>query len=117
MISTNDIIRLVARVGELLHGARLTGLEIPREDYDALLDAHRKEMQRYTFELPRPPESFLVFKLGGVTITKAEIPVSKAMSKAGELIIASHRGMDSEVVATRVFRAMREAEDKERGRV
>lgn len=115
MISTNDIIRLDARVGDLLHGARLTGLEIPRDDYDALLDAHRKELRGYTFELPKPPEYFLVLQVAGVTITRPQIPVSAAMCTAAQAVMGTGFSLEK---AKLLYRAMQDArEAEERGRV
>lgn len=108
-----DAVRIqhfVAHIDQLSGGAaRLTGLEIPGEDYEAMLEEHHA-MLRHQFKPSKESTGHMIFEVCGVALTKKPIPISDAVLKRGAEILASHRGMDNDELARRIYCAMREAD-------
>lgn len=115
MISADQIVRATVLLED--HFGKdvvLKAIEIPGEDYEALLKQHR-DMCRFSFlGSQQSPTLPVVFELGGVRLEKRRPHVSQAMREAGKKLMQSHEGMKYDELVARLYQEMREIEDREK---
>lgn len=92
----------------------LKAIEIPGEDYEALLEQHRAMCRQSIIGDTSDPTLPVVFELDGVRLEKRKPRVSQAMREAGRKLMQSHEGMKYDELVARLYQEMREVEDREK---
>lgn len=109
----------VVKASELLRShfgdeVKLVAIEVPGEDYEAMLEQHRVMCHFSILGATQDPKLPVVFEIDGVRIEKRKAKVTPEMAKAGANLLRSHEGMKLETVAVRLYQEMQEVADRER---
>lgn len=96
------------------HGLQITEVTVSREHYDQLIAEHETALS-YS-RAPRRDQNgapiTVQIELSGVRIVPREIHVSLEAIMAGERVLLSHQGMTYASLASLVYRAMREVDER-----
>lgn len=115
-----DVTMACEEIARKFPGVRLTGLEVPRDDHEAMLmEAKRKAVYGITVVTDGREKDLYqgrdtVLKINGVTITPVPLFVPPAIRKGLADMLDSHRGMDSGELAERLYREVHDLVRQER---
>lgn len=115
MIRADQVVKVVEIIrANFGKEVALKAIEVPGEDYEAMLEQHRAMCRHSILGGQQDPTLPVVFEIGGVRIEKRRPHVSQAMREAGRKLMQSHEGMKYEELVARLYQEMREVEDREK---